>query len=263
MQPIVYEVDLFVDEEIAGEFQEWLLTHRDEMLGIDGFLGAAVLRRELLDEDAESGQTRLTVQYRLRDRPAFENYVAEHAPRMREQGQQRFGERFSARRSLLETAGEGSKDSLYSRLGRDLRALLEGERDFLANMANCSALLYERIPGINWVGFYLRRGEQLILGPFQGAPACVRVDWGKGVCGTAAERGEILIVDDVHAFDGHIACDPRSRSEIVVPLREGAKVIGVLDLDSPLFAHFDEVDRRGLSAVAAILLDASDPEKYA
>lgn len=142
----------------------------------------------------------------------------------------------------------------YSLLCQQLESLTEGIPYPIANLANASALLYENLPDLNWAGFYLRQEEALILGPFQGRPACIRIPWGKGVCGTAAARDETLVVPDVHAFPGHIACDSASRSEIVVPLhdREG-KVIGVLDLDSPQLSRFGPQDQTGLEAFAALL----------
>jgi L-methionine (R)-S-oxide reductase len=145
------------------------------------------------------------------------------------------------------------KPELYDSLRRSLEAVTEGESDSLANLANAAALLFEGLPGINWAGFYLRRGEELVLGPFQGKVACVRITWGKGVCGTAAERGETLVVPDVNTFPGHIACDAASRSEIVVPLFSGARVVGVLDVDAPKDSRFDEEDRAGLEAFARVI----------
>jgi len=132
------------------------------------------------------------------------------------------------------------------------RALVDGERDPIANAANLAALLYGALPDINWAGFYLLKEGELVLGPFQGKPACVRIALGKGVCGTAAQRGETIVVDDVHGFPGHIACDMASNAEIVVPLSRDGAVIGVLDIDSPQFARFDAEDRKGLEAVAAV-----------
>src|SRR5712691_9815921 len=134
----------------------------------------------------------------------------------------------------------------YSDLAASLASLLEGESDPLANLANASALLSAALERINWCGFYLLRGEELVLGPFQGKPACVRIAMGKGVCGTAAARRETLLVPDVNAFPGHIACDADSRSEIVVPLVAAGSLRGVLDIDSPEPGRFDAVDREGL-----------------
>ena len=149
-----------------------------------------------------------------------------------------------------------SKRDQYAALARSLTALLSGERDWIANLANTAALLNAELPDINWVGFYLLKDGELVLGPFQGKPACVRIAIGKGVCGTAAQRRESIVVPNVHAFDGHIACDSASNSELVVPLIRGGEVRGVLDLDSPLFARFDDDDRRGVETIAGIVISA-------
>lgn len=143
-------------------------------------------------------------------------------------------------------------ESAYRELARDLTALLAGERDLVANAANTAALLYDALPGLNWAGFYLYKSGELVLGPFQGKPACVRIAIGKGVCGTAAARRETVVVEDVHAFPGHIACDSASNSEIVVPLLRGTELLGVLDLDSPLHARFGAADKKGLEEIARI-----------
>jgi L-methionine (R)-S-oxide reductase len=148
-----------------------------------------------------------------------------------------------------------SKPELYRELAKELAALLAGEVDRVANAANMAALIYHGLPDLNWAGFYFRRGQELVLGPFQGKPACVRIPLGKGVCGTAALRGAAVLVPDVHEFPGHIACDPVSRSELVVPLIEAGQVSGVLDLDSPLLARFDEVDQAGCEQLAALFVD--------
>lgn len=150
----------------------------------------------------------------------------------------------------------------YPALARQLAALLEGEEDVLASLANTSALVAQTLPDLNWAGFYVRRGEELVLGPFQGKVACTRIPWGRGVCGTAAARDEVLTVADVQAFDGHIACDPASRSELVVPLHADGAVWGVLDLDSPHPGRFTDADARGLAEVVRILeprLEAGRP----
>src|SRR6266540_6814685 len=147
-----------------------------------------------------------------------------------------------------------SKAELYADLQSQLRSLLADERDFIANAANLSSLLYHSLPDLNWAGFYLSKGEELVLGPFQGKPACVRIPIGKGVCGTAAARREPLVVPDVNAFPGHIACDAASRSEIVVPIMENGVLRGVLDVDSPESARFDEMDRAGLEKFVALLV---------
>ena len=149
-----------------------------------------------------------------------------------------------------------SKTELYQELRAQLASLLHGERDAIANAANTAALLYQFLPRVNWVGFYLLQGNELVLGPFQGKPACVRIAMGKGVCGTAAERRESVVVPDVFAFPGHIACDAASRSELVVPLIDGGKLLGVLDLDSPEPGRFDDEDRAGCEALAAIYLQS-------
>jgi L-methionine (R)-S-oxide reductase len=150
------------------------------------------------------------------------------------------------------------KAAAYRDLHQQLAALFAGERNGLANSANMCALLYQALPGLNWAGFYFLQGGELVLGPFQGKVACVRIALGRGVCGTAAERRETLIVADVHEFPGHIACDAASRSEIVVPLVEQGRLVGVLDIDSPELARFDAEDRVGLNAAAALLLECSD-----
>src|SRR6202521_2447461 len=131
------------------------------------------------------------------------------------------------------------KEELYRGLSAQLSALIEGETDPVANMANCASLIFNSVPRLNWAGFYLLKGGELVLGPFQGQPACVRIAMGKGVCGTAAEQRETVLVDNVHEFSGHIACDSASNSEIVVPLIKDDQLIGVLDLDSPSLARFD------------------------
>jgi L-methionine (R)-S-oxide reductase len=149
---------------------------------------------------------------------------------------------------------DADKPTVYRDLGRQLAALIAGEPDRVANAANMAALIYHGLPGLNWAGFYFTRGAELVLGPFQGQPACVRIPWGSGVCGTAAARGETVLVPDVHDFPGHIACDPVSRSELVVPLIEGGRVTGVLDLDSPLLARFDAEDLAGCEHLVRVLL---------
>ncbi|GKS13844.1 hypothetical protein YDYSY3_48440 [Paenibacillus chitinolyticus] len=141
-----------------------------------------------------------------------------------------------------ETYG-GTREEQYTLVIAQLKALIEGETSRIANLANASALLGQFLRNINWVGFYLLEGEQLVLGPFQGLPACVRIPLGRGVCGTAAQKRETLVVEDVERFPGHIACDAASRSEIVVPLVKDGELLGVLDIDSPNLARFDETDR--------------------
>lgn len=147
-----------------------------------------------------------------------------------------------------------SKESLYAELAAQLAALIAGEPDLVANTANMAALVYHGLPDLNWAGFYFARGDELVLGPFQGRPACVRIGWGKGVCGSAAARGAAIVVPDVEAFPGHIACDAASRSELVVPLVVDHRVVGVFDLDSPRVGRFDDRDRAGCERLAAILL---------
>jgi L-methionine (R)-S-oxide reductase len=155
------------------------------------------------------------------------------------------------------------KAEAYRQLERELTALLEGERDLVANAANTAALLFEALPDLNWAGFYFARaGGELVLGPFQGRPACVRIPAGRGVCGAAALQRRTLVVPDVHAFPGHIACDAASNSEIVVPLVCGnlhdGELLGVLDLDSPRLARFDEEDRAGLERLAGTFVRSLD-----
>jgi GAF domain-containing protein len=151
-----------------------------------------------------------------------------------------------------------NKQRGYAELAQALTGLLTGERDRIANAANTAALLFGALPSINWVGFYFAAKRELVVGPFQGKPACVRIAFGSGVCGRAAADRETILVPDVHAFPGHIACDAASRSEIVVPLLRGGRLLGVLDVDSPALARFDEIDRAGLERIAQIFLSASD-----
>lgn len=151
-------------------------------------------------------------------------------------------------------------NTFYQSLSEQLQGLLSGERDWLANTANASALLFMEIERINWAGFYFldEKGEELVLGPFQGKPACTRITVGKGVCGTAVATGEIQLVEDVHAFPGHIACDAVSNSEIVIPLYVDGRCVGVLDVDSPEFGRFGGEDREGLARFCEVLLECSD-----
>jgi GAF domain-containing protein len=139
------------------------------------------------------------------------------------------------------------KLDFYRTLVAQAKALIEDETDIIANMANLSALLFQEMPDLNWSGFYILRDDVLVLGPFQGKPACVRIPVGKGVCGTAVATGEIQLVKDVHEFPGHIACDAASNSEIVLPVRQAGKIIAVLDIDSPSLARFDQTDLQGLA----------------
>ena len=152
----------------------------------------------------------------------------------------------------------------YALLKKQLQSLLEGEENWLANLANTSALIYEALPDLNWAGFYLNIGPELVLGPFQGKPACVRIPLGKGVCGTTAERREAIVVPDVHQFPGHIACDEVSQSELVLPMitPEG-RLLGVLDLDSPSLDRFSAADAQGLSELVSVLIAATSwPEEF-
>ena len=151
-----------------------------------------------------------------------------------------------------------SKPQLYAELAEQARALFAGERDFTANASNLAALIFHGLPDLNWAGFYWMRDGGLVLGPFQGRPACVRIALGKGVCGTAASERRTIVVPDVHAFPGHIACDSASNSEVVVPLLLGGAVIGVLDLDSPRKGRFDDEDARGLETLVEVFLASTD-----
>jgi len=157
-----------------------------------------------------------------------------------------------------EPIATAEKAELYRQLAQQLEALLTGERDCVANAANMSALLMQQLPDLNWAGFYLLKQGELVLGPFQGKTACVRIPLGRGVCGTAAERLQSVLVEDVHAFPGHIACDADSRSELVVPLVKDGRLLGVLDLDSPTPARFDAADQAGVEALAGIWVGMSD-----
>ena len=147
-----------------------------------------------------------------------------------------------------------TKPELYEQLATQLSALLAGERDLIANAANFSSLLFHSLPDVNWAGFYFVKDDELVLGPFQGQPACVRIKIGQGVCGAGAAKCETVIVPNVHEFPGHIACDSASNSEIVVPLLKDSHLIGVLDVDSPHFQRFDDQDARGLESLVGILL---------
>ncbi|POA55801.1 MULTISPECIES: GAF domain-containing protein [unclassified Pseudomonas] len=156
----------------------------------------------------------------------------------------------------LKNAGQGLDG--YGLLCAQLESLLVDERDFIANAAQFSAFLFSQLDDLNWAGFYLARGEELVLGPFQGQIACVRIPFGRGVCGTAAATLQTQRVEDVHAFAGHIACDSASNSELVVPLLKAGRLIGVLDLDSPSLARFGVEDQAGIERLAQIFLNASD-----
>ncbi|MGV1758374.1 GAF domain-containing protein [Rhizobium sp. A22-96] len=156
------------------------------------------------------------------------------------------------------TIEHDSKPEFYRELADQLQALLAGEPDPIANAANTSALIFQMLPELNWAGFYFLHGnDELVLGPFQGKPACVRIAVGRGVCGTSVEKAQSILVEDVHAFPGHIACDAASRSELVVPLLRDGRVFGVIDLDSPVTGRFDPDDQAGIEALAAIYANAS------
>lgn len=148
----------------------------------------------------------------------------------------------------------GTLEEQYQTVANQLKHLIEDEPNRIANLANASALLGQFLPNINWVGFYLYDGQELVLGPFQGLPACIRIPLGKGVCGTAAEKGETIRVEDVNAFPGHIACDSASQSEIVVPIKKEGALIGVLDIDSPTTHRFTEEDQKGLEKFVDVLI---------
>jgi len=147
------------------------------------------------------------------------------------------------------------KRATYDELADQLAALFKGEPDLVANTANMAALVYHQLPDLNWAGFYFAKMGELVLGPFQGKPACVRIGWGEGVCGAAAARGSAIVVPDVDAFPGHIACDAASRSELVVPLVAKGRVVGVLDLDSPRRGRFDDEDCEGCERLVSVLLE--------
>ncbi len=147
-----------------------------------------------------------------------------------------------------------NKTELYAGLAEQARGLLHGERNLIANAANFAALVWHAVPDLNWCGFYLYDGTELVVGPFQGKPACVRIALGKGVCGTAATTRQTQLVRDVNAFDGHIACDSASQSEVVVPLFDGQRLLGVWDVDSPSIARFDDEDRVGMEKLCAVFM---------
>jgi L-methionine (R)-S-oxide reductase len=151
-----------------------------------------------------------------------------------------------------------SKKDIYAELASQLSSLLDGERDLVANAANFSSLIYHGLPELNWAGFYFAKENDLVLGPFQGNPACVRIRIGHGVCGAGAAHRETVIVPNVHEFAGHIACDSASNSEIVVPLIKNSRLIGVLDLDSPSIGRFDKDDADGLESLVKIFIEACD-----
>jgi L-methionine (R)-S-oxide reductase len=158
------------------------------------------------------------------------------------------------KKASKKTSKNDVKPKLYASLVVQLLSLLKGEHDFIANAANFSALLFSSLPNVNWAGFYFLKDDELVLGPFQGNPACARIPLGKGVCGVAAKRVETIIVPNVHEFPGHIACDVASNSEIVVPLFDGERLIGVLDLDSPTIGRFDDQDAEGLNELVTVFV---------
>jgi len=151
-----------------------------------------------------------------------------------------------------------SKPERYGQLLSELEHLLDGERDLVANAANAASLVYHGLPDVNWVGFYFLREGRLVLGPFQGKPACTRIEVGRGVCGAAAQRRATVIVQNVHEFPGHIACDTASNAEIVVPILSGSRLVGVLDLDSPRFGRFDTQDQAGLERLVEAFVAAAE-----
>ena len=159
---------------------------------------------------------------------------------------------------MIDLSQTGNGLDGYALMNAQLQALLSGERDFIANAAQFSAFVYHELEGLNWAGFYLVKDDELVLGPFQGKVACVRIAFGRGVCGAAASSRQSQRVEDVHAFAGHIACDSASNSELVVPLIKDGRLIGVLDLDSPRVGRFSEADQRGIEGLAEVLLRASD-----
>lgn len=150
------------------------------------------------------------------------------------------------------------KSEQYQKLLKRVESQIANERDWLANLSNCSQLFGKLIPDINWIGFYLHREGELVLGPFWGNPAVTRIPMGKGVCGTAAQKGTTVIVPNVHEFPGHIVCDIISQSEIVVPFFDGDRLLGVLDIDSPLLSRFDQEDHEGLEGVLEVLIKGTD-----
>jgi L-methionine (R)-S-oxide reductase len=159
----------------------------------------------------------------------------------------------------IKTAEAGSKRELYADLAEQARGMLASEPSLIANAANFSALVYHSLPDLNWAGFYLYDGNELVVGPFQGKPACIRIALGRGVCGTAAQTRQTQVVRDVHSFDGHIACDAASQSEIVVPLvKADGSLLGVWDVDSPSVARFDEEDRAGMEALCEVFMQAAN-----
>jgi L-methionine (R)-S-oxide reductase len=158
----------------------------------------------------------------------------------------------------LDMSTPDAKRASYDLLVAQVRSVLEGERDWLANLAQFSALVHQSVPDLNWAGFYMARGQELVVGPFQGKVACVRIPFTRGVCGACASTRSIQLVEDVHAFPGHIACDSASNSELVLPVVVGDRLVAVFDLDSPLTARFDADDSRGFAAAVAVLAAGTD-----
>lgn len=160
----------------------------------------------------------------------------------------------------IKPSGAGNKRELYAELAEQARGMLAGEPSLIANAANFSALVFNSLPDLNWAGFYLYDGTELVVGPFQGKPACIRIALGRGVCGTAAQTRQTQVVRDVHSFDGHIACDAASQSEIVVPLvNADGSLLGVWDVDSPSVARFDDEDLAGMEALCEVFMQAANP----
>ena len=160
---------------------------------------------------------------------------------------------FTLSDTAYRTDSAAAKQTMYADLRSQLQGLLAGETDLIANTANFSSLVFNTMPDLNWAGFYFLKGEELVLGPFQGKPACIRIKKGRGVCGTTVVKGEAIVVADVHAFPGHIACDVNSRSELVVPVFAGGAIMGVFDLDSPLPGRFDQTDADGIASLVKVL----------
>ena len=184
----------------------------------------------------------------MTSRPAKKNLAKKQTAAKKKPAKKRVATKRAA------TPENNAKPTLYANLVVQLLSLLKGEHDFIANAANFSALLFNALPNVNWAGFYFLHGDELVLGPFQGNPACVRIPLGQGVCGVAAQQCETIIVPNVHEFPGHIACDVASNSEIVVPLFDGERLLGVLDLDSPTIGRFDDQDAEGLNELATVFV---------
>lgn len=169
--------------------------------------------------------------------------------------------RKSKRAHSVQPIAYRDRSRFYSELYLEVSGILE--ETWFTNLANTSAILMSHLPTLNWVGFYLTSGKNLLLGPFQGAPACIKIPFGKGVCGTAASDRDVVLVDDVEQFAGHIVCDVRSKSELVIPLVKGKRILGVLDLDSPQLARFDERDVAGLAPIVQLLVQKTKwPKKF-